>query len=119
CYLWRVPAEGIHLTALRALAGEAGATIKEVLRQCRWKYAPQLHTAAITSGAASRFEQQQGAGKLWITGASASHEAVDNIVDYNERLVERMELAFAGKAPSDGAAFAAIAKKFRGDLGDY
>ncbi len=100
------------------LEGE-GAKIREVLTQCRWKYAPQLSTAAITAGASHRFERQQGAGKLWITGASASHEAVDNIVDYNERLVERMELAFAGKAPSDEAAFAMVAKKFRGDLGEF
>jgi hypothetical protein len=106
------------LDILRADLAADGGTIREVLAQCRWKYAPQLTTAAIQGGAAARFERQQGAGNLWVTGATASHEAVDNIVDHNERLVDRMERAFAGKHPSDDDAFAEQAQRHRFDTNE-
>lgn len=67
----------------------------------------------FAGGALSRFERRQGYGYLWITGASASHEAVDNIVDYNSRLADRMAWAFAGKDPSGPDALAQIADKYR------
>lgn len=110
---------GAHhsLEALQALLREdieaEGATLREVIQTCRWRYAPQLSTTDIAAGAVSRFERLQGRDGLWITGASASHEAVDNIVDYNQRLADRMELAFAGEDPSSRTAFEVLAERYR------
>ncbi|MDP2315773.1 MAG: FAD-dependent oxidoreductase [Pseudomonadota bacterium] len=106
------------LATLHADLAAEGATVNTVLRQCRWRYSPQYTPEAIRGGAVARFERHQGRGNLWISGATASHEAVDNIVDANERLVERMALAFAGGDPSDDAAFENIAQRFRWRLDD-
>jgi hypothetical protein len=106
------------LGALQADLAAEGATINAVLRRCRWKYSPQLTSEAIRGGAASRMERHQGRGNLWISGATASHEAVDNIVDYNTRLVERMALAFTGVDPSSPETMASIAEQFRFSLDD-
>lgn len=56
---------------------------------------------------------RQGHGNLWISGATACHEAVDNIVDYNGRLVERMAVAFAGGEPSSPETLASSAEQLR------
>jgi len=88
-----------------------GARNIKVLTHARWKYAPQLTPGAIRAGGIGKMELQQGVGNLWITGATASHEAVDNIVDYNERLVERMSAAFAGRNPADPELLESIARK--------
>jgi hypothetical protein len=120
CYQYGVAERddaGMLETLREGLAAE-GATINSVLRQCRWRYSPQLTTAAIRGGAIARMEQGQGRGNLWITGATTSHEAVDNIVDYNRRLVERMAVAFNGGNPSSPELLASIADQFRFSLGD-
>lgn len=120
CYQYgdRERTDASMLETLRADLATEGATINSVLRQCRWRYSPQLTSNAIRGGGVSRMERQQGRGNLWIAGATTSHEAVDNIVDYNRRLVERMALAFAGGDPSDPALLASIAEQFRFTLGD-
>lgn len=103
CYQYATPSrsteeqKAILLEDLQA----DGAKDCRVLTSSRWRYAPQLTPGAIRAGGISRMERQQGKGNLWVTGATASHEAVDNIVDYNERLVERMIAAFQGRDPSD------------------
>lgn len=99
--------------ALREDIAAEGATVREMIETCRWRYAPQLPSADIAAGAVARFERLQGRGGLWITGASASHEAVDNIVDYNHRLADRMEMAFAGRDPSSPEAFEELAERYR------
>jgi predicted NAD/FAD-dependent oxidoreductase len=101
------------LDTLLADLAHDGANEIEVLTHARWKYAPQLDAAAIRAGGLARIERQQGRSRLWITGASASHEAVDNIVDYNERLVMRMAAAFEGRDPSDPELLDAIAARYR------
>jgi hypothetical protein len=63
-------------------------------------------------------ESRQGTGNLWLTGATMSHETVDNIVDYNERLASRMIRAFRGHPPSNAEAFHSIATQFRFSLSD-
>ncbi|MFO0608544.1 MAG: FAD-dependent oxidoreductase [Polyangiales bacterium] len=102
----------LHEVLREDLAAE-GATLREVLQTCRWRYAPQLSATDIAAGAVGRFERLQGRDNLWITGAAASHEAVDNIVDYNRRLADRMELAFAGEDPSSKTAFEVLAARYR------
>lgn len=104
------------LEIMKADVAADGAQVTDVVRQMRWKYCPQLSGEAIKGGALSAFERRQGKGNLWITGASASHESVDNIVDYNSRLADRMVWAFAGKSPSSPDALAAIADKYRWKL---
>ncbi|WP_262491111.1 NAD(P)/FAD-dependent oxidoreductase [Mycobacterium simiae] len=97
---------------------DEGGAVNSVLRQCRWKYSPQLQPDAIRGGAVERMERCQGRRNLWIAGAITSHESVDNIVDSNHRLVERMAMSFAGKNSSSPGALAAIAKRYRYRLGD-
>ncbi len=99
-------------TLFRDLEHEEAEPVK-VLTHARWKYAPQLTSQAIREGGLARMEQQQGQSNLWVSGATASHEAVDNIVDYNERLVERMAAAFAGRDPGDPELLDDIADRFR------
>jgi hypothetical protein len=97
---------------LRDLAHD-GARNPKVLKQARWKYAPQLGSGAIREGGLGRMERQQGRSNLWVSGATASHEAVDNILDYNERLVARMAAAFAGRDPADPDLLDDIADRYR------
>jgi hypothetical protein len=85
---------------LREELAADGATLRQVLERRRWRYSPQLSMDAIKDGAVSGFERSQGKDALWFTGAIASHESVDNIVTYNERLVDRFEAALAGRDPS-------------------
>lgn len=102
-----------QLALLTADLEADGARNLKVLTHGRWKYAPQLTSDAIRAGALQRMERQQGKNNLWITGATASHEAVDNIVDYNERLVQRMIAAFEGRDPSDPDLLDDIADRYR------
>jgi predicted NAD/FAD-binding protein len=78
--------------------GRQGGRVVEVLSQARWKYAPKLTPEAIASGAVWEMEALQGQQNTWYTGASFSHESVDNIVDYNVKLADRMEAAIRGRA---------------------
>lgn len=120
CYQYGAPERDNEAQNARLLAdlAAAGAKNAKILTFSRWKYAPQLTPAAIRDGAVRQMELQQGVGNLWVTGATASHEAVDNIVDYNERLVERMEAAFKGQNPSDPALIDRIAARRRLSLTD-
>jgi hypothetical protein len=38
---------------------------------------------------------------------------VDNIVDFNERLADRMLMVFEGRNPSDASALSEVASKYR------
>jgi hypothetical protein len=120
CYQYGSPERGDQalLDVLLADLERDGARNLEVLEQARWKYAPQLSGAAIREGGLARMERQQGRHCLWVSGATTSHEAVDNIVDYNQRLVERMAAAFAGRDPSDPELLDAIADRYRLRLSD-
>jgi hypothetical protein len=70
-----------------------GGTVTEVLIQKRWKYGPTLSREAILGGALQQRERVQGRDNLWFSGASFSHEAVVNIVDFNVRLARRISKA--------------------------
>jgi hypothetical protein len=105
------------LVALREDLASQGATVRKVHRQCRWKYAPQLRPAAIRSGAVWRMERRQGRGNLWISGATACHETVWNITNYNARLAQRMVISFAGGDPSSPEVLSRLAGKYRFALG--
>lgn len=120
CYQAGAPdrSTGALAEILRDDIAAQGATVREHLATCRYRYAPQLSSDDIAAGAVARFERLQGRDGLWMTGASASHEAVDNIIDYNVRLADRMELAFAGKDPSSAAVFARLAEKYRWSADD-
>lgn len=98
--------------------GAQGAHDLRRLSQHRWRYAPQWSADAIRSGALARAERQQGRNGLWVSGATASHEAVDNIVDYNERLVERMSASFRGEDPGNPELLDRIADRLQLRLDD-
>jgi hypothetical protein len=96
---------------LRGALADEGAELREVVAQKRWRYSPQLSSEAIRGGGVSRFERMQGRKGLWFTGAIASHESVDNIISYNERLVERMSASMAGRDPAEPRLIEDLAKR--------
>ena len=102
-----------HEDLLRQDLAAEGAEFQRTHHRVRWKYSPQLTAAAIRGGSVNRMDSRQGEGNLWITGATVAHETVDNIVDYNLRLTERMVRAIEGRSPSSEEAFESIARQFR------
>lgn len=100
CYQYGGP--GLDAQALedklRADIAAQGGAVRQVITRARWRYAPQLDAQAIRDGYVWRLEALQGNQRTWYTGASASHEAVDNIVDYNTWLADRMELQLRREA---------------------
>ncbi|MDP2313275.1 MAG: FAD-dependent oxidoreductase [Pseudomonadota bacterium] len=75
-----------------------GGKVAQVLGQFRWKHSPKLPREAIAAGAVWDMEALQGKRRTWYTGASLSHESVNNVVDYNVKLADRMEHALHGYA---------------------
>jgi hypothetical protein len=120
CYQYADPArdDAQQFEILRQSLAAQGATLNRVIAHQRWKYSPQLTRDAIRTGGAGLMERQQGKGSLWISGATTSHETVDNIVNYNARLVERMEVAFSGGDPSSSETFGRVAHRFLLSLED-
>jgi len=115
CYQYGDPrrSDEDHLAVLREDIASQGASLRTVHRQCRWKYAPQLRAEAIRSGAVWRMERRQGRGNLWISGATACHESVWNITNYNVRLAQRMIASFTGADPSSPKILARLAGNYR------
>ncbi len=90
-----------------------GAELAAVLHRRRWRYSPQFAPEAIASGAVARFEHWQGRRNLWFTGAVASHESVDNIVCYNQRLADRLVAAIEGRDPASATVLDEVAHRHR------
>jgi hypothetical protein len=63
-------------------------------------------------------ERHQGRRDLWVSGATPSHERVDNIVSYNVCLADRMAVAFAGGDPPSDATFERLADDNRFSFAD-
>lgn len=99
--------DAVLLEKLRADVAEHGGRVTGVLGVYPWKYSPTLSLDAIRDGAVSRLRSIQGQDQLWWSGASFSHEAIDNIVDFNVRLADELEAAVRApeRAPLGRAAF--------------
>jgi glycine/D-amino acid oxidase-like deaminating enzyme len=70
--------------------GARGAKLRNVILQKQWKYFPRYRPEAVRQGLVSRMNALQGHGGVWWSGAAFSHEAVSNIVSFNQNLVRRM-----------------------------
>lgn len=70
--------------------GARGAKLRNVILQKQWKYFPRYRPEAVRQGLVSRMSALQGHGGVWWSGAAFSHEAVSNIVSFNQTLVRRM-----------------------------
>eukprot|EP01006_Ploeotia_vitrea_P037852 TRINITY_DN66181_c4_g1_i1.p2 TRINITY_DN66181_c4_g1~~TRINITY_DN66181_c4_g1_i1.p2 ORF type:complete len:661 (-),score=337.21 TRINITY_DN66181_c4_g1_i1:41-1867(-) len=75
--------------------GKNGHIVK-VIKAHMWKYMPTCSFEAIKNGIQFDMMELQGKNRTWWTGATFSHEAVDNIVDYNQWLAQNMEEEFRG-----------------------
>jgi predicted NAD/FAD-binding protein len=75
-----------------------GGEIVQVLQQRTWKYPPQLSPDAIRGGGVRASMIIQGRNNTWFSGASLCHEAVDNIVDFNEELADEMAVRILGQS---------------------
>jgi hypothetical protein len=73
-----------------------GAKLRNVILQKQWKYFPRYRPEAVRQGLVSRMNALQGHGGVWWSGAAFSHEAVSNIVSFNQNLVRRMTPALEG-----------------------
>ena len=83
---------------LRADIEERGGKVVSTITRSRWKYMPRLSKQAINAGAVWKLRDLQGKANTWYSGGAFSHEAVDNIVDFNMQLADRMEFALKGYA---------------------
>lgn len=70
--------------------GARGAKLRNVILQKQWKYFPRYRPEAVRQGLVSRMNALQGHGNVWWSGSAFSHEAVSNIVSFNQNLVRRM-----------------------------
>jgi hypothetical protein len=70
--------------------GARGAKLRNVILQKQWKYFPRYRPESVRQGLVSRMSAVQGHGGVWWSGAAFSHEAVSNIVSFNQNLVRRM-----------------------------
>jgi predicted NAD/FAD-binding protein len=92
---------------LRADIAADGGDVKQIVRHCTWKYPPQLTPNAIRGGGVRKLWALQGQQRTWYSGASLSHEAIDNIVDFNMRLADHMEVTLRGMDAAEGASYLA------------
>ena len=75
------------LAEIRAYGGKPINTIL----QKSWKYFAQYDNDAVRGGLLQQLNDMQGEHSTWYTGATFSHEAVSNIVNFNAGLVRRMQ----------------------------
>ena len=78
---------------MREEIAREGGEIANIVLQRTWKYFARYKPNAVRGGLLSRLEDMQGKQNTWYTGATFSHEAVSNIVNYNARLARKMQAA--------------------------
>ena len=76
-----------------------GAQLVEVLTLRRWVYFPHFGPDDVASGLHLHLDAAQGANHTWYSGAVASFESNDNLIDHTARLLPRMERALASTRP--------------------
>lgn len=72
-----------------------GARMRYLIVQKNWKYFPRYDRQAIREGLLARMDEVQGQNRTWWAGAAFSHEAVSNVVAFNERLVPKITASLA------------------------
>lgn len=63
-----------------------------VLDRVRWSYFPQFFPEAIEAGELARIFCQQGEDRVWNIGSACSFETVVNVVDYNQKVLDKFNL---------------------------
>lgn len=69
-----------------------GRPVNTILQK-QWKYFARYRREAVENGLLGRLRSMQGEENTWYTGATFSHEAVSNIVNFNAGLVQKMHRA--------------------------
>lgn len=75
---------------LRQDMAERGVTVTNVIYQQTWKYHAEYSPDAIENGLVGTMRDMQGEQNTWYTGATFSHESINHIVNFNEKLAQRM-----------------------------
>ena len=75
---------------LSEITAQGGRPVNVILQKS-WKYFAQYDREAIRNGLLQRFQDMQGEAATWYAGATFSHEAVSNIVNFNADLVRRLK----------------------------
>jgi hypothetical protein len=58
----------------------------------RWSYFPQFSPEAIAAGVLAQIFCQQGEGRVWNVGSACSFETVVNVIDYNQKILNKFNL---------------------------
>lgn len=69
---------------------DRGVTVTNIIYQKMWKYHAEYAPDAIRGGLVGQLRDMQGDQQTWYTGATFSHESINHIVNFNERLARRM-----------------------------
>ncbi|MEO0981842.1 MAG: FAD-dependent oxidoreductase [Pseudomonadota bacterium] len=70
-----------------------GVNVTNFIMQKSWKYFAQYDRKAVAQGLLNVMRRMQGEQRTWYTGATFSHEAVSNIVNFNAQLSKDMRNA--------------------------
>ncbi|MEH6449435.1 MAG: FAD-dependent oxidoreductase [Oleispira sp.] len=63
-----------------------------ILDRMRWSYFPQLSPEAIAAGELAQIFCQQGEDRVWNIGSACSFETVVNVIDYNQKILNKFNL---------------------------
>ena len=83
---------------LRQDMAERDVNVTNVIVQKTWKYHAEYAPEAILKGLVGTMRDMQGDQNTWYSGATFCHESVNHIVNFNERLAERIRKQVAERA---------------------
>ena len=83
-------AASLRLLQLRQELANQGVEVKEILAQRHWAYFTRFTQDGINRRYPWRLWRLQGHANTWYAGASACFESVNDIMNYNQMLVDRL-----------------------------
>lgn len=84
---------------LRQDMAERSVNVTNIIVQQTWKYHAEYSPDAIVGGLVSRMRDMQGDQNTWYSGATFCHESINHIVNFNERLADRIRNKIAERPP--------------------
>jgi len=69
-----------------------GAKNIDVIKRQTWNYFPRFSVNDMANGMLWKVADRQGARKTWFTGVSVVFESTKNIIEYNQLMIERMQM---------------------------
>lgn len=63
-----------------------------ILDRMTWSYFPQFSPEAIAAGVLAQIFRQQGEDRVWNIGSACCFETVVNVIDYNQKILNKFNL---------------------------